>query len=112
MKTTLQLAINKYGADNQLNMVIEECAELIQAINKVKRSNLLFSNKIINPFDQKQVEVLFNLSSKIASVEIMLEQVKLILPTLFNEAVEISKERKVERLFNKINKNENNSNTI
>ncbi|MDD3906499.1 MAG: antitoxin [Candidatus Omnitrophica bacterium] len=37
MKDTCKAAIEKWGANKQLNMVIEECAELIKAISKYQR---------------------------------------------------------------------------
>ena len=56
-----------YGWDAQSNMLIEECAELIQAINKYKRVEDSLARLSI-AFD--------NLVEEIADVEIMLEQVK------------------------------------
>lgn len=56
----LNRAIEHYGAENQENMCIEECAELIQAINKKHRSEP------------------HNIPEEIADVEIMLEQLKII----------------------------------
>lgn len=103
MNVILQEAINKYGANNQLDMVIEECAELIKAINKVKRNDLLADNFIMSPINDKQITVLFDLTSEIADVEIMIQQIKLMLPETFNQAIKISKERKIERLNNRLN---------
>lgn len=103
MKNTLQESINRYGASDQLNMVIEECAELIQAVNKVKRNKLVADNFIMSPTSDKQRKVLFDLTSEVADVEIMLEQIKLMLPTTFTEAINISKERKIERLKERLN---------
>ena len=56
-----------YGWDAQSNMLIEECAELIQAVNKYKRIEDSLARLSI-AFD--------NLVEEIADVEIMLEQVK------------------------------------
>ena len=56
----LKAAINYYGAEHQENMCIEECAELIQAINKKRRGKP------------------HNIPEEIADVEITLEQLKLI----------------------------------
>jgi NTP pyrophosphatase (non-canonical NTP hydrolase) len=65
-KTTLYKAvIKKYGAHPQLDMAMEESAELIQAINKFKR--------------KPTKETIHNLCSEIADVEIMLEQLRLML---------------------------------
>jgi len=60
MMNILNRAIEWYGAENQENMCIEECAELIQAINKKHRGEP------------------HNIAEEIADVEIMLEQLKII----------------------------------
>lgn len=53
-------AIDTYGEENQLNMLIEEMAELIQAINKYRRSD--------NYLELEHV------AEETADVKIMLEQ--------------------------------------
>ena len=61
-----------YGYDAQSNQLIEECAELIQAVNKYRRAN-----------DKATAEsAYYNLLEEIVDVEIMLEQIKhlLIIP--------------------------------
>ena len=58
--TTLLDVIDFFGAEAQENLCIEECAELIQAINKKHRG------------------ILHNIPEEIADVEIMLEQLKII----------------------------------
>lgn len=55
--------LEHYGIESQRRMLVEECAELIQAISKVER----------NGSTTKTIE---NLFAEIADVEIMLEQVK------------------------------------
>ncbi len=60
MMEVLNRAIEHYGAEHQENMCIEECAELIQAINKKHRGEA------------------HNIPEEIADVEIMLEQLKII----------------------------------
>ena len=60
MTEVLHRAIEYYGAENQENMCVEECAELIQAINKKHRGDP------------------HNIPEEIADVEIMLEQLKII----------------------------------
>lgn len=62
--------IEKYGADKQLEMVIEECAELIQAIQKWKRAK---------PGHERNV-VAADVISEGVDVEIMITQLKLIFP--------------------------------
>ena len=53
-------SIQHYGADNQSTVCMEECAELIQAISKMKRGN---TNT-------------FNLQEEIADVLICIEMLK------------------------------------
>lgn len=56
---------DRYGYPAQSNQLMEECAELIQAVNKYKR----YGND----------EALKNFIEEIADVEIMLEQIKYLL---------------------------------
>ncbi len=60
MTEVLKNAIAHYGETEQENLCIEECAELIQAINKKHRGKP------------------HNIPEEIADVEIMLEQLKII----------------------------------
>lgn len=59
---TLEVAVDYFGKDNQLMMLAEELAELIQAISKYKR----------NPSN------IDSLIEEVADVEIMLEQLRII----------------------------------
>lgn len=76
---TLMDVIKFFGAEAQENMCIEECAELIQAINKKHR------------------HLPHNIPEEIADVEITLGQVKLINNCI--EEVEHIKAEKLTRLF-------------
>lgn len=64
-------AVQKWGTELQFNMVIEECAELIKAVSKVKRG---------------KAKDLFNLIEEITDVEIMLGQAKYIVDTVMHNA--------------------------
>lgn len=55
--------LEHYGIESQRRILVEECAELIQAISKVERNG-------------STTEMIRNLFAEIADVEIMLEQVK------------------------------------
>jgi NTP pyrophosphatase (non-canonical NTP hydrolase) len=55
--------LEHYGIESQRRMLVEECAELIQAVSKVERNG-------------STTETIRNLFAEIADVEIMLEQVK------------------------------------
>lgn len=74
----LNLAIKKFGERAQEEMVIEECAELIQAISKKHRGKE------------------HNIAEEIADVEIMLEQLKII--NCCHREVEDIRNTKIRRL--------------
>jgi len=75
----LQSAIDKWGADAQMGMVIEECAELTQAISKIKRGEDAWDN----------------FAEELADVQITLDQMRLIVGS---GAVDDWEERKLSRL--------------
>lgn len=75
---TLKSAISLFGEEMQENQCIEECAELIQAINKKHRGRE------------------HNIIEEIADVEIMLEQLKII--NCCRADVEATKRMKLQRL--------------
>ena len=80
-------AISKWGVDAQVDMVVEECAELIQAIQKSKRHGLT------NTAD--------NLVEEMVDVNIMLTQLEVILDTYvkgFRGMWEHHMEAKINRL--------------
>ena len=61
-------AIEKWGFESQLDQLIEESAELIVAINKLKRSNIDLQNRRAEIFD--------NFVEEICDVFMCLEQMK------------------------------------
>lgn len=80
--------INHYGIDKQYDQLIEECSELIQAICKYKRYQT----------DESKAKI----SSEIADVENLIEQIK-----MKDDFIEIGvrkfKEYKVHRELERIN---------
>lgn len=76
------MAIRVYGEYHQECLAIEECAELIQAINHKHRGR-----------DN-------NIAEEIADVEIMLEQLKIINDC--QKEVEKIHKQKIERLYQKV----------
>lgn len=65
-----------YGYEAQSNQLIEECAELIQAVNKYRRA----STGLGQPVSEDKKAVAYdNLVEEIADVELMLEQIKYLL---------------------------------
>lgn len=79
-----QEAIIKWGASSQLDMVVEECAELIKAIQKVRRNR---ENWL--PVIEEAVDV-----------GLMLEQLKVIYPvTKMWEDLRLNKLERLEKLL-------------
>jgi len=79
-------AIEKWGVVSQVEMAVEECSELIQAIQKVKRSNTIETN--------------MHVCEEIADVEIMIEQLRYIFDV---DLIDQFKSEKLERLEKRIN---------
>jgi|DEB19_MinimDraft_3_1074340.scaffolds.fasta_scaffold110340_2 NTP pyrophosphatase (non-canonical NTP hydrolase) len=97
-KEVFEKAIKQFGVLHRLDLVIEECAELIQAINKAKRSGIVKEWGISAPSqecDMESINAYNNLCSEFADVKIMLAQLELMLRPDF---VQISYERKIKRL--------------
>lgn len=96
----LKEAINQYGIDNQIEMVTEECAELIQAIQKLKRAKFsIYLGEIPKNRTAKENLIYSSLCSEVADVKIMIAQMEIILN---KEMVDLSVERKIERLSNRL----------
>lgn len=67
MKTETQMIkkiLNHYGLENQMGIAQEECAELIQAISKLRRAK------------QVEPELLAHLAEELADVRIMCAQLE------------------------------------
>ena len=102
MNETLKAAIKQFGVPNQLDMVIEECAELIQAINKAKRAGIVKEWGIVHPSKESsmsEIEAYNNLVSEFSDNKIMLGQLDLMLQKDFTE---LSILRKLNRLKTKL----------
>lgn len=87
-----------YGYDAQSNQLIEECAELIQAINKHKR--VLHNGQSVNMTLKESIN---NVSEEIADVEIMLTQIKYLLG-INEQYIDTIKEMKIKRTAQRIEK--------
>jgi NTP pyrophosphatase (non-canonical NTP hydrolase) len=100
-----------YGIKHQLNMLMEECGELIQAANKFLRyqdrpnEEKLFSLKEENnPQDpQTHTKWKHNLAEEIGDVEILLEQMRYFYPEL-KDLIEESKRQKLEKIEGILNR--------
>ena len=82
-----------YGYDAQSRQLIEEMAELTQAINKAWRMGNDFDNLLV----QKR-----NIKEEIADVYIMLEQMKYLL-NIYEDDIETIINRKILRQLERIN---------
>ena len=87
-----------YGFDSQSHMLIEEMAELAQAINKLYRSTGTHGY----PTDDGVTKTIANLHEEIADVEICLEQLTHLLHC--RATVDAWKEKKVERQLERMEK--------
>lgn len=91
-KKCLEIA-RYYGFDAQTNQLIEECAELIQAVNKYKRQ-FLRGQPVRESSDGKTPRDM--IVEEIADVEVMLCQIKYLLHITDLEVEDIA-ENKIER---------------
>lgn len=93
-RAVLKAAIDKYGPQNQLAMAQEECAELIQAISKLNRSE-------DSDHPGRTVKAAMNnLYEEVADVQIMLDQIRLMYPS---KAYDTIRTQKIARLEKRIN---------
>ena len=98
----MKAAIEKYGADAQLGMVVEECSELIQAICKYlrARANTKTSQR---DFDRRIEAVI----EEAADVQIMLDQMSMMGsewdPSIYRDTLAKIREEKLQRLQNRLN---------
>lgn len=83
----LQDAINTYGRNSQINIAMEELAELIQALSKFNR-------------DTSDWNTVDNISEEMADVIIMLSQLEIIFDN--SEDIDTYIDNKLKRLYNRI----------
>lgn len=86
-KGILQDAIDTYGRNSQINIAMEELAELIQALSKFNRDN-------------SDLSTVDNISEEMADVIIMLGQLKMIFGN--EEDIIAFIDSKLKRLYNRI----------
>lgn len=72
-EATLKCAIDTFGAASQVDMVIEECAELTDALMKYRRGRVGVNEVVTEIADVQimcaQLEMIFGGSSKIVEME-------------------------------------------
>ena len=90
----LRQVIAKFGIDYQLAIVQEECAELIQAISKLKRAR-----NSDHP-GRTAKAAMNNLMEEAADVQIMLDQIRIMYPS---KAYDTIRTQKIARLEKRIN---------
>lgn len=76
-----KLIFDHYGEENQLNKFIEECSELIIAISRKDKVNIL---------------------EEIADVQVLIDQLSIAYPAEFDDCIEQTKFNKVERQIKRI----------
>ena len=97
----LKKVADYYGYEAQSNQLVEECAELIQAVSKYRRAVLGNGQPTAKGIKEVALE---NIIEEIADVEVMLEQIKYLLqiPDEDIEAVKLFKENRTkERMRSK-----------
>lgn len=87
-----------YGYEAQSNQLVEECAELIQAVNKYRRASGLGQATPVELMEAKS-----NLIEEIADVEVMLDQVKYLLK-VYELDIQAVKDKKMSRTLERMNK--------
>ncbi|WP_296880185.1 hypothetical protein [Thomasclavelia sp.] len=100
-KDDLRKIIGFYGIDYQANLAMEECAELIQAVNKMLRvRKKAVTEQYLPEKHGTKTEIcrcLDNLTEEIADVEIMIMQLKLMF-NIDNEEYRKMIAKKAERV--------------
>lgn len=97
MEDKIKKIINFYGIESQARQTMEECGELIQALNKYLR----ISNK--DKLAAEKTAVIMNIAEEIADVQIMIYQVKEYFQ-FEKEVAEIIKS-KIDRTIERMNEN-------
>lgn len=97
----LKEAIETYGMLSQIDMLHEEMGELMQAISKAKRSNMISNDGIRTPatLNVKRSLLYHQLCSEVADVKIMLAQLEMELDAA---TVQCNVDRKIDRLAKRL----------
>lgn len=98
-KLILEKSIQRDGVPYQFELLAEECAELIVAINKCRRMNLIQKWGVSRPSPEHTIPELAafsNLHEEIADVLIMLDKMNIILDPLLIQSFKESKLKRLE----------------
>lgn len=95
----IQKIADRYGYEAQSNQLQEECAELIQAVNKLRRVN---GNG--QPCQKTEFQAKHNLIEELADVEIMIRQLVYLLDcdVVFEEFMKDKLHRTLMRMGEKL----------
>lgn len=91
----MKQAIEKYGVNNQMAKVQEECAELIQAISKLNRAG-----SSDHP-GRTAKAAMNNLMEEAADVQIMLDQIRIMYPSHAYDTIRTQKIARLEKRMKK-----------
>ena len=100
-------AVKEFGVDGQMDVAAEECAELIQAIIKLGRAERgqywggrspRIEDKAHEASLLKRTE---NLVKEVADVQIMLDQIRFMMPGKYAEAYEDALQKFAQELRNR-----------
>lgn len=94
-RAVLKAAIDKYGQHNRLAQTQEECAELIQAISKLNRSE-----DSDHP-GRAAKAALNHLMEETVDVQIMLEQIRIMFPSKAYDSIRAQKITRLEKRMKK-----------
>ena len=90
-REVLKLAIEIYGEENQIDKCIEEMAELIKALLKLRR---------VDPDDKKEIEKrICDIEEETADVAIMIAQLEMIFDA---GRIQSAANKKIERLAQRL----------
>lgn len=104
----LKRAISQNGAERQVEMITEEFGELLQMMNKMQRKGLLLKTGYKRPYPEMSAAdclLFFNFCSEIADVKTLVRQLEHMVGAVGQEAIQISQDRKITRLEERLNKN-------
>ena len=91
--------VDTWGVESQINMLIEEMGELLQAISKYRRAQ--------NKDDKTKIEAYDHLCEEVADVENMMSQMRYMLDS---DRIDEYKKAKLERISKKLDAYKNNQN--
>lgn len=103
MENLIKKIAYHYGYESQSIQLVEECAELIQAVSKYRRAT---AEKAQPLADYRKTLVLENLIEEIADVEIMLAEVKILLD-ISEDTLDAIKQFKLNRTLNRMSSDVN-----